>query len=75
MQSDRCGWFLDRLARMIHDGSSRNRQVARETSARSSENPKRTRAVRRRFNGRVCWPKARRNIGSAVAEVFMNHAG
>ncbi len=48
----------------------------RETSARSPENPRRTRAVRRGFEGRVRWPKVRRNSGSAVAaEVFMNNAG
>lgn len=46
----------------------------REISAPSLENPRRTRAVRRRFDGRVRWPKACRSSGSAVAaEVFMNN--
>jgi uncharacterized MAPEG superfamily protein len=48
----------------------------RETGARSPENPRRTRAGRRGFEGRARRPKARRNGGSAIAaEVFMNHAG
>ena len=48
----------------------------RETSARSREDPMRTRAVRRGSEGRARWPKARRSSGSAIAaEVFMNNAG
>jgi hypothetical protein len=48
----------------------------RETGARSPENPRRTRAVRRGFEGRARRPKAYRNSGSAIAaEVFMSNAG
>jgi hypothetical protein len=48
----------------------------RETSARSPEDPMRTRAVRGGSAGRARWPKACRSSGSAIAaEVFMNHAG
>ncbi len=48
----------------------------RETGAQSPENPRRTRAVRRGFEGRARRPKARRNSGSAIAvEVFMNTVG
>jgi hypothetical protein len=51
-------------------------KLRRETGARSLENPRRTRAVRRGFEGQARWPKARRNSGSAIAaEVFMNNAG
>jgi len=47
-----------------------------ETSARSLEALRRTRAVRRRSDGRARWPQARRNSGSAIAaEVLMNNAG
>ena len=47
-----------------------------ETSARSPEDPMRTRAVRGGFEGRARWPKARRSSGSAIAaEVFMNNGG
>ena len=48
----------------------------RETGARSLENLRRTRAVRRGSEGRARWPKARRSSGSAfAAEVYMSHAG
>ena len=48
----------------------------RETGARSLENLRRTRAVRRGSEGRARWPKARRSSGSAIAaEVFMSNAG
>ena len=48
----------------------------RETSARSPEDPMRTRAVRRGSEGRARWPQACRSSGSAIAaEVFMNNAG
>ena len=48
----------------------------RETGARSPEDLRRTRAVRRRPEGRARRPKACRNSGSAIAaEVLMNHAG
>jgi hypothetical protein len=47
-----------------------------ETSARSREDPMRTRVVRGGSEGRVRWPKARRSSGSAIAaEVLMNNAG
>ncbi|NOS82643.1 MAG: hypothetical protein HOP32_13780 [Nitrospira sp.] len=47
-----------------------------ETCARSRENPRRTRAVRRGFEGRARRPQARRNSGSAIAaEALMNNAG
>ena len=47
-----------------------------ETSARSREDPMRTRAVRGGSEGRVRWPKARRSNGSAIgAERFMNNVG
>ena len=48
----------------------------RETGAWSPEDLRRTRAVRRRPEGRARRPKACRNSGSAIAaEVLMNHAG
>jgi len=48
----------------------------RETGGRSSEDPMRTRAVRRGSEGRVRRPKARRSSGSAIAaETLMNNAG
>ncbi len=48
----------------------------RKTGARSLEDLRRTRAVRRGSEGRARWPKARRSSGSAIAaEVFMNHVG
>jgi hypothetical protein len=48
----------------------------RETSARSREDPMRTRAVRGGSEGRARWPKARRSSGAAIAaEVFMNNVG
>jgi hypothetical protein len=48
----------------------------RETGARSPEDLRRTRAVRRGFEGRARRPKARRSSGSTIAaEVFMNNAG
>jgi hypothetical protein len=48
----------------------------RETGARSPEDLRRTRAVRRRSEGRARRPQACRNSGSAIAaEVFMNNAG
>ena len=48
----------------------------RETGARSLEDLSRTRAVRRRSDGRARRPQACRNSGSAIAaEVFMNNAG
>jgi hypothetical protein len=48
----------------------------RESGARSSENPRRTRAVRGGSDGRARRPKACRSSGSAIAaEVFMNNAG
>ena len=48
----------------------------RETGVRSPEDLRRTRAVRRRPEGRARRPKACRNSGSAIAaEVLMNHAG
>jgi hypothetical protein len=48
----------------------------RETGARSLENLRRTRAVRRGAEGQAHWPKARRSSGSAIAaEVFMSYAG
>ena len=48
----------------------------RETGARSPEDLRRTRAVRRRPDGRARRPQARRNSGLAIAaEVFMNNAG
>jgi hypothetical protein len=48
----------------------------RETGARSPEDLRRTREVRRRPEGRARWPKACRNSGSAIAaEVLMNHTG
>ena len=47
-----------------------------ETSARSREDPMRTREVRGGSEGRARWPKARRSSGSAIAaESFMSHAG
>ena len=47
-----------------------------ETSAWSPEDLRRTRAVRGGSEGGVCWPKARRSSGSAIAaEVLMNNAG
>ena len=48
----------------------------RETGAWSPEDLTRTRAVRRRFEGRARRPQARRNSGSAIAaEGFMKNAG
>ena len=48
----------------------------RETSARSPENPMRTRAVRGGSEGRARWPEACRSSGSAIAaEALMNNAG
>jgi hypothetical protein len=48
----------------------------RETSARSREDPMRTRAVGGGSEGRARWPKACRSSGSAIAaEVLMNNAG
>ncbi len=48
----------------------------RETGARSPEDPRRTRAVRRRSEGQARRPQECRNSGSAIAaETFMNHAG
>ena len=48
----------------------------RETSARSPEDPMRTRAVRSGSEGRARWPEARRSSGSAiVAEALMNNVG
>jgi hypothetical protein len=48
----------------------------RKTGARSPEDLRRTRAVRRGSDGRARRPQARRSSGSAIAaEVFMNHAG
>ena len=48
----------------------------RETGARIPEDLGRTRAVRRRSEGRASRPQARRNSGSTIAaEVFMSHAG
>ena len=47
-----------------------------ETGARSPEDLRRTRAVRRRSEGRARRPQACRNSGSAIAaEVSMNNAG
>jgi len=47
-----------------------------ESGARSLEDLRRTRVVRRRSEGRALRPKACRSSGSAIAaEVFMNHAG
>jgi hypothetical protein len=47
-----------------------------ESGARSPENPRRTRAVRRGSEGRARRPQDRRSSGSAIAaEVFMNNAG
>jgi len=44
----------------------------REIGARSSEDPRRTRAVRWESEGRVRRPQACRNSGSAIAaEAFM----
>ncbi len=55
------------------------REIAKprcETGARSPEDLRRTRAVRRGSEGRVRRPQACRNSGSAIAaEVFMNNAG
>ena len=48
----------------------------RETSARSPENPMRTRAVRGGSEGRARWPEACRSSGSAIAaEALSNNAG
>ena len=48
----------------------------RETSARSPENPMRTRAVRGGFEGRARWPEVCRSSGSAIAaEAHVNNAG
>ena len=48
----------------------------RETGARSPEDLRHTRAVRRGSEGRARQPQARRNSGSAIAaEVFMNNVG
>jgi hypothetical protein len=48
----------------------------RETGAWSAEDLRRTRAVRRRSEGRARWPQACRNSGPAIAaEVFMDNAG
>ena len=48
----------------------------REIGARSPEDLRRTRVVRRGSKGRVRRPQACRNSGSAIAaEVFMNNAG
>ena len=48
----------------------------RETSARSREDPMRTRAVRGGSEGRARWPKARRSSGSAIAaEALMSNVG
>jgi hypothetical protein len=48
----------------------------RETGARSPEDLRRTRAVRRRSEGRARRPQACRNSGSAIAaEALMNNAG
>lgn len=48
----------------------------RETGARSLEDQRRTRVVRRGSEGRARRPSACRNSGSAVAaEVFMKNAG
>ena len=48
----------------------------RETSARSTEGPMRTRTVRRGSEGRAGRPEARRSSGSAIAaEALMNNAG
>ncbi len=47
-----------------------------ETGARSPEDPRRTRAVRRGPEGRARRPKARRSSGSAIAvEALVNNAG
>ena len=51
-------------------------ESCRETGARSREDLRRTRAVRRESEGRARRTKARRSSGSAIAaEVFMNNAG
>lgn len=42
-------------------------QPRRETGARSPEDPRRTRAVRRGSEGQARWPQACRNSGSAIA--------
>jgi hypothetical protein len=48
----------------------------RESGARSPEDLRRTRAVRRRPEGRARRPKAGRSSGSAIAaEALMNNAG
>ena len=48
----------------------------RETSARSREDPMRTRAVRGGSEGRARWQKACRSSGSTIAaEAFMDNAG
>ena len=48
----------------------------RESGARSPEVLRRTRAVRRRTEGRARRPQACRSSGSAIAaEVLMNYAG
>jgi hypothetical protein len=46
-----------------------------ETSARSREDPMRTRVVRGGSEGQARWPKARRSSGSAIAAEVMNNAG
>jgi len=55
------------------------REIAKprhETGARSPEDLRRTRAVRRGSEGRVRRPQACRNSGSAIAvEVVMDNAG
>ena len=51
-------------------------ELRRESGARSPEDLRRTRAVRRRPEGQARRPKARRSSGSAIAtEALMNYAG
>ena len=48
----------------------------RETGARRPEDPMFTHGVRRGFEGRARWPKARRSSGSVIAaDALMNNAG
>jgi hypothetical protein len=42
-------------------------EQGRRTGARSPEDERRTRAVRRGFEGRARWPQACHNSGSAIA--------
>ena len=62
------------LARIILTVRRTIAPLRRETDAWSLDDLRRTRAGRRGFNG-LRWPKACRNTGSVVTEVFMNHTG